>query len=123
MRHGFRARSAGRYGKRPAKGEMTRAETAYAELLFARKLAGEIIDFRFQEESFVLAEGCRYHPDFGVLHLDGRKEFVDVKGAGPIADDALVKIKCAAEKFFEYLFVMEQQKPKKFGGGWKRREF
>jgi len=119
----FRSKTAGRYGKRPVKGEMTQAEAAYAELLFARKHAGEIVRWYFQAMTFVLAEGCRFTPDFAVEFPDGTMELIDAKGGGPIADDALVKIKCAAEKFDQFGWAIEQRRSKKDGGGFERREF
>jgi len=112
-----------RYGKRHKPGVMNQTETAFADLLQARKLAGEIIDFQFEAITFKLADGCRYTPDFAIWLADGSMELVDCKGAGPVDDKSRVKVKVAAEKFPMFLFVIEQRQAKKLGGGWKREEF
>lgn len=119
----FTSRDASKYGKRHKPGEMNQTETAYAEILQARKLAGEIQDWSFERMTFKLADDTRYTPDFGVMHNDGSQEFVDAKGGGPIDPKSLVKIKCAAEQFWQYQFVIEQKQSKRDGGGWVRREF
>lgn len=112
-----------KYGKRHKLGVMNRTESRYAEALQIRKLAGEVIEWHFEPIKFRLSDNCFYSPDFMVHRADGVVEFVDVKGGGPIDDKSIVKIKVAAEKFFEFLFVMEKEQPKKIGGGWKRTEF
>jgi hypothetical protein len=55
--------------------------------------------------------------------FDGTMEFIDCKGSGPMDDKSRVKVKCAAEKFPQFLFAIEQRQTKKNGGGWKREEF
>ncbi len=116
-------RDSSKYGKRHQPGVMNQTEARYAELLQARKLAGEIVEWRFESTTFKLAADCRYTPDFEVLFADGSKEYIDAKGGGPIDPKSLVKIKCAAERLFEYRFVIEQAQAKKNGGGWKRTEY
>ena len=112
-----------KYGKRHKPGVMNKTEEAYAELLQIRKLAGEIIEWQFEAVTFKLAEDTRYTPDFSVLLATGEQEFIDAKGGGPIDPKSLVKIKCAAEKFPQFKFVIEQKLAKKLGGNWKRTEF
>lgn len=112
-----------KYGKRHQPGVMNQTETQYAEGLEARKLAGEIIKWEFESVTFKLAPDCRYTPDFEVLLADHTIEFVDAKGGGPMDEKSRVKAKCAAEKFPEFMFVIEQKQAKKNGGGWKREEF
>lgn len=119
----FKAGDRSKYGKRHKPGEMNATEAAYAVLLQARKDAGEITDWLFEAFTLKLAEGCRYTPDFSVYFADGTMEFVDAKGGGPIDPKSVVKIKCAAERFFMFTFVIEQKQAKKAGGGWKRTEF
>jgi hypothetical protein len=119
----FRARDNSKYGKRHTPGVMNQTEAAYAEGLEARKLAGEIIGWEFEAVTFKLADGCRYTPDFFVTLTDGTMECIDAKGGGPMDDKSIVKVKCAAEKFHQFRFAIEQRLPKKLGGGWKRREF
>jgi len=116
-----------KYGKRHKPGEMNQTESAYAERLQVRKLAGEVIDWQFEAITFKLADDCRYTSDFVVLLSDGSLECVDAKGGGPIDPKSLVKIKCAAEKFFAFRFVIEQKLSKKdaaiAGVAWRRTEY
>ena len=125
QRFRFRARGdSTKYGKRHKPGVMNKTEEAYAELLQARKLAGEIIEWQFEAVTFKLAEDTRYTPDFAVLLATGEQEFIDAKGGGPIDPKSLVKIKCAAEKFPQFRFVIEQKLAKKNIGAdgkvWRR---
>jgi hypothetical protein len=52
-----------------------------------------------QAINFTLANGCRYRPDFIVFYSGGLIEAWEVKGAGPIRDDSIVKLKTAAAKY------------------------
>lgn len=110
-------------GKRRKPGEMTKTEERYAELLQARKLTGEIIDWQFESMTFKLADGTRFTPDFFVTFPSGDAELVDVKGTGPVDDKSVVKVKVAAERFWMFRFVVEKEKKKRDGGGWERKEF
>lgn len=116
-----------KYGKRHKPGVMNRTEEAYAEILEARKLAGEVIDWVFEAVTFKLADDTRYTADFLVYLADGSMEFVDAKGGGPIDPKSVVKIKAAAEKFWQFRFVIEQKRNKtdalKAGAEWKRTEY
>jgi hypothetical protein len=123
FRKRFRGRDNSKYGKRHKPGVMNGTEQAYAELLQARKLAGEIIEWWFEAVTFKLADDTRYTPDFQVLLADQTIEYIDAKGGGPIDPKSLVKIKCAAEKFYQFKFVIEQKLAKKLGGHWKRTEY
>lgn len=92
-------------------GEMNQTEAAYASVLFARKAAGEIIDYAFEPERLRLAANTYYVPDFRVLLADGTIEFHEVKActaAGKMLceDDAMVKFKVAAETHWMYGFRM-----------------
>lgn len=126
-RHFGKARDASKYGKRHKPGVMNQTEAAYAALLEARKLAGEIIDWQFEPVTWKLATLCTYTPDFMVTLADYTIEFVDAKGGGPMDDKSRVKVKCAAEKFWQYRFVIEKKLTKKqaaeHGSAWKREEF
>lgn len=119
----FAGRDNTKYGKRHVPGVMNKTEEGYAELLRARELTGEVIAWYFECFTFKLAKDTRYTPDFAVQLADGSMEFVDAKGGGPIDPKSLVKIKCAAEKFHQFRFVIEQKQAKKRGGNWKRTEF
>ena len=123
MKNLFRKRDNTRYGKRHVPGVMNKTESDYAELLQVRKLNGEIIEWQFESITFKLAKLCTYTPDFAVWMFDGTMEFIDCKGSGPMDDKSRVKVKCAAEKFPQFLFAIEQRQTKKNGGGWKREEF
>lgn len=116
-------RDKSKYGKRHKPGEMNATESAYAEQLQVRKLAGEIIDWCFERITLKLADNTRYTPDFVVWLADETMEFVDTKPHRVIDPKSLVKVKVAAEQFCWARFVFEERLPKKLGGGWKRTEF
>ena len=119
----FARRDNTRYGKRHVPGVMNVTETAYADLLEARKLAGEVIAWGFERVTLKLAAGCRYTPDFDVWLADGTMEFVDAKGGGPMNETSRVKIKVAAESYPQFTFVIAKRLAKKDGGGWTREVF
>jgi hypothetical protein len=102
---------------------MNQTETAYADLLEKRRLDGEILAWWFERITIKLAEDCRFTPDFLVIRGDMSCEFIDVKGSGPIDPKSAVKVKCAAQEFWPFWFVVEQKQTKKNGGGWKRTEY
>ena len=112
-----------KYGKRHTPGEMNQTEAAYAAMLETRKLAGEVIEWHFESITFKLADGCRYTPDFMVVLQDHTIEFIDVKGGGPVDAKSIVKVKVAAEKYWQFRFVVEQKLAKKMGGNWKRQDY
>lgn len=116
----FKARA-----KRREPGVMNRTEASYADHLERRKLAGEIIDYKFEPMKFRLADLTFYTPDFRVIMADASIEFHEVKGSwkAPHQDDAKVKIKVAAETFWEYTFRSAEVIPKNRGGGWKITTF
>jgi len=119
----FKTKAHNRYGKRHVAGEMTKVEELYAQNLQLRYMAGEIAAWGFERFKLRLADGCFYTPDFHILHNDGSLELIDVKGTGPVDDKSIVKAKVAAQEFFMFVFVMDQQQTRKNGGGFKRREF
>ncbi len=121
--HKFMRKDNTRYGKRHKPGEMNQTESAYAEILEARKLTGEVVRWEFESITFKIADNCRYTPDFAIWLSDGTMEFVDCKGAGPMDEKSRVKVKCAAEKFPMFVFAIEQKQTKKNGGGWDREVF
>lgn len=102
-------------GRRRAGGRMNGTEQSYANHLELLKRAGEVIDFWFEPFSMQLAKGCFYRPDFLVLMKTFELEIHEIKGHWE--DDALVKIKIAAEKFpFKFMAI------KKLKSGWDQRE-
>jgi hypothetical protein len=96
---------------------MNRTEAAHAADLELRKRAGEIRNFLWQPLRLKLAPDCTFEPDFLVLLEDRTVEFHEVKG-GFITDDALVKLKVAAERFPWFKFVLYQYSR----GGCKMKE-
>jgi len=100
--------------KRP--GVMNKLEEAYSWVLEARKRAGEIQWWAYEQITLKLAPDTRYTPDFVLLLADGLLQFHEVKGS-LFRDDAKVKIKVAASMFpFKFLLV------RKSGQGWEITE-
>jgi hypothetical protein len=91
---------------------MNKTEAAYAWILEAEKRAGEIIDWKFEPFGLRLADKTFYHPDFIVVKKDGF-EIHETKGAF-IREDAIVKLKIAAEQFPWWRFKMAQYKDKQW---------
>ncbi|HMF56746.1 MAG TPA: hypothetical protein VK619_10420 [Pyrinomonadaceae bacterium] len=109
--------AAGR-GKRRIAGTMNRTEAAYADILQRRKLSGELLDWWYEAVTFKLADDCRYTPDFMTVRaVTGQVEFHEIKGSF-IRDDALVKLKVAAQ-MFPFVFYLCVKESKKSGGEWK----
>lgn len=78
---------------------MNGTERRYAELLEQRRVAGEVLWWKFESIAFRLAEErCFYHPDFMVMLADLTIEIHEVKG-GFIRDDGRDKLKVAAALF------------------------
>lgn len=109
-----------RYGKRHVPGVMNKTEERYSEVLNERVKSGEVLGWWFEKMTFKLADDTRFTPDFAVLLADGEMEMVDCKG-WKSEDDALVKIKVAAETFPCFKWVHETSP--KSGVPFKRREF
>lgn len=97
-------------------GKMNKTEAAYDKYLQDLKHTGDVLWHAFEPMNLKLAEKCFYRVDFMVMTKSGQLECHEVKGFW--TDDALVKIKTAAEKFpFRFLAV------KKLKGSWETREF
>ncbi|MFA5633486.1 MAG: DUF1064 domain-containing protein [Porticoccaceae bacterium] len=101
-------------------GSMNRTEASYAQLLEARKIAGEIAWYRYEGLKLRLADNTFYTPDFAVMLADGALECHEVKGFW--TDDARVKIKVAADQY-PMRFIAVKVRAKKHGGGWEVEEF
>ena len=114
-------------------GVMNKGEAAYAQHLEERKRVGEIVEYLFEPEKLRLADLAFYSPDFFVMLPDGGVEFHEVKGrttkkrsdgtrvdAPWSREDAKLKIRFAAERFWWYRFAIVF--PLK-AGGWGRVEF
>ena len=105
-------------------GQMNKTEKAYRDYLQARKLAGEILDYRFEGITLKLAKDLRYTPDFFVLMPDGTIEFHEVKGGRAIfRDDAKAKCKMCAQLNQWASLIVVYPRAKKNGGGWEFEPF
>lgn len=90
---------------------MNQTESAYADVLRCRQLAGEVIRYDYEPEKLRLADMTWYSPDFRVVMADGLIEFHEVKAckaSGDLLceDDARVKWKVASEMHPMYGFRM-----------------
>lgn len=107
-------------GRLPS-GVMNKTEAEFARELDMQFKAGLILDWKFEVETFKLANDCRYTPDFRVLEKDRTITFYEVKGYW--VGDAKSKIRVAAAQNPMYRFVAVKKRAKKNGGGWEREEF
>lgn len=119
--HGNYASKLGRYalGRLPI-GTMNKLEQSYANHLEQRKIAGEVLWYKFEGIKLRLGDKTFYTPDFAVLAADEVMEMHECKGF--MQDDAAVKIKVAAGSF-PFRFFLVKVRPKKDGGGWNLREY
>lgn len=102
-------------------GQLNKTEAAYAQELEARKIAGEVVWYKFEGLKLRLADNTFYTPDFAVMLADCSLECHEVKGSLTyIQDDAMVKIKVAAD-MYPFRFILIAPLPKKKGGGWDMR--
>jgi hypothetical protein len=99
---------------------MNKTEAAYALVLEAQRMAGEIAEWKFEGIKLRLADRTHYTPDFDVWGVGGELVFHEVKGAKAIfRDDAKVKVKVAAEQFQRFGFLVVIPRKRKDGGGWE----
>lgn len=85
------------------------------------KRAGLIRDCKYNAVTLLLADRCRYTPDFLIEHLDGRLELEETKGFW--RDDARVKIKVAARLYPMFTFTALRLRKQRDGGGWMKESF
>lgn len=137
----FKART---YRPKHKPGQMNSVERDYAAHLELLKKAGEILEYSYECETLKIGQDCRYTPDFRVIKKYATDyghgeyiEFHEVKGTVRkkrttrnttkiqlnttkpyIEDDALVKIKTAAE-IHPYKFILVW---KGTNGQWEKRE-
>ena len=87
---------------------MNKTEARYGLYLTALMHAGVIDSWAFEDVKLRLADKTFYTPDFMVIQpsSDGNLllEFHEIKGYE--RDDAIVKFKCAAERFHRFRFKM-----------------
>lgn len=101
-------------------GQMNKTESRFhAEWIAPRVLAGEIVWWCFEAITLKIAEDCRITIDFFIMLSSGELQAIDVKGSSAVVmDDALVKLKVAADKF-PWPVAMVMPKKKTDGGGWE----
>lgn len=105
-------------------GVMNKTEARFAEeWIGPRFVAGEIVWWAFEAITLKIAPDCRITVDFFLMWADGRLEAYDVKGKLTLVeDDALVKMKVAADKF-PWAFYLTAPRPKKEGNtGWEVKQ-
>lgn len=86
----------------------SKAEARYADLLEARKRAGEIESWGFEDITLVVGQAIdmtsRITPDFTVRRHDGRLELHEVKGW--LRDDARAKLLGAVKQWPQFAWVL-----------------
>lgn len=111
-------------------GETNKTEARYGEHLERRRLAGEVLWYKFEALKVRLADGTFYTSDYAVMLANGDLEIHEVK-AGRIdkasgrlialsEDTSNVKTKIAAE-MYPFRFILAIEAPKKVGGGFQFR--
>lgn len=98
-------------------GKMNKTEARYAEYLELLKMAGEIIEWKFEPFNLRLAENTYLRPDFLVV-TQTQIEIHEVKGHWE--DDARCKIKIAANLFWFFAFKAATEKGR---NNWVFEEF
>lgn len=102
-------------------GQMNKTESRFAQLLEAKRLAGEIQWWKFEGIKLRLADNTFLTVDFSVMAADGVLEMWEVKG-GYWQDDSRAKVKIAAD-MFPFRFFGAMPKKAKDGGGWDIEAF
>jgi hypothetical protein len=101
-------------------GEMNATEKKYNQYLEQRKIAGEILWYKFEGVKLRLADNTFYTVDYFVMLADGVLEAHEVKGNWQ--DDARLKIKIAQE-MYPFRFIAVKVVPASRGGGWEVEDF
>ena len=82
---------------------MNKLEQKYADYLWKLKMGKEIVGYQYESIKLVLAPRTTYTPDFLVVYPE-HFEVHEVKGFA--RDDAMVKLKVAAQLFPWWRFVL-----------------
>ncbi|TXI24634.1 MAG: hypothetical protein E6Q61_04360 [Nitrosomonas sp.] len=93
---------------------MNKTERAYSQYLQQLQHIGKIDWFKYEAVKLKLADNTFYTVDFMVMKSNGELEAHEVKG-GYIFDDAMVKIKVAADLFPWPFFIVKKAN----GGTWE----
>lgn len=99
---------------------MNRTEQEHADHLQRLKIAGAIIDYRYEPFSLRLANNTFYIPDFLVVCAD-HFEIHEIKG-GFVREDARAKVKIAAEAFPWWTFHVFQKVGRGVRAIWKKED-
>ena len=108
---------AARHNCRRSTPGMNKLESSFAAYLEKRRLAGEVLDYRYESLRLRLAPKTFYTPDFFVA-LPAEFQVYEVKGHWE--DDARVKIKWAAQLYWYFRFFGVRQEKRE---GWVFEEF
>lgn len=100
----------------PTPRTMNGTEQAYRDVLTVRKLAGEIVEFYYEDALLRVGHDCRYLGDFLLLMADGSLEVHECKGWKWAKN--MVKLRAAAAKFWWLKFRLVE----KVKGGWELTE-
>lgn len=95
-------------------GSMNKTERAYSQYLQQLQHIGQIDWFKYESVKLRLADNTFYTVDFMVMKSNGELEAHEVKG-GYIFDDAMVKVKVAADLFPWPFFIVKKAN----GGRWE----
>ncbi len=114
--------------KRHVPGQMNKLESKFADWLFIQQHEGRVLWWKFEAVRLKLADATTYTPDFVAMlaghndgdgHWEGDGEIVFYEIKGFREDDAMVKIKVAAE-LFPFKFVLVENGD---AGAWKQTVF
>lgn len=89
-------------------GYRSSSEALFAAILEARRRTGEIVWFKYEPITLRLAKKTSYTPDFVAIDKMGAVVIYEVKGF--MRDDAMVKLKVAADLFPWCVFVLAKAK-------------
>lgn len=104
------------------KDQMNKTEAAYSKVLEQRKLAGEILDWKFHPMNVRLAAGVFYEVDFLVLTADMQVQIHETKG-GYTTDKGQMKIRLCADALPWFAMFKAKKLSAKDGGGWNIEEY
>lgn len=101
------------------KGEMNDGEKKFASnYLEPRRIAGEIVWWKFEGIKLRLAKLTTLTVDFPIMLASGELQMIDFKGSPRVfTDDARAKMKVAAE-IYPFPFFVAYPRAKKLGGGY-----
>lgn len=94
-------------------------EAEYALRLEARRRAGEIRAWQYEERTFVVGIARSFTPDFRIVHLERCIEYVEIKNtrSAPNARDSITRLHTAAMLYPRYRFTLARRS----GSEWTHR--